>query len=126
MPSHNPYEYIPADRPRIINWPKIILLGIGIGLLIAIIVFFILDPLSKVSEEADNLLNQTQNQEDNVNDNNSAGSSDNNTYDCSSDVYNCGNFTTQSEAQYVFDLCGPGDIHQLDADGNGEACESLL
>ena len=105
------YSYYPAQQPRIINWPKIILLGIGIGLLIAIIVFFILNPLSKVSDRADNLLNETQGQET--------------TYDCSSDVYNCGNFTTRAEAQAVFDYCGPGDIHQLDADGNGEACESL-
>ena len=105
------YSYYPAQQPRIINWPKIILLGIGIGLLIAIIVFFILNPLSKVSDRADNLLNETQGQET--------------TYDCSSDVYNCGNFTIQSEAQAVFDACGPGDVHGLDADGNGEACEGL-
>ena len=105
------YSYYPAQQPRIINWPKIVLWTLGILILAFIIVFFILRPLSKVSEEADNLLNETQGQET--------------TYDCSSDVYNCGNFTTRAEAQAVFDYCGPGDIHQLDADGNGEACESL-
>ena len=50
------------------------------------------------------------------------------TYDCSSDVYNCGNFTTQAEAQEIYDYCvgqGKGDVHGLDGDGNGEACESL-
>ena len=49
----------------------------------------------------------------------------NNTYDCSSDVYNCGDFTTQEEAQEAFDYCGPVDIHRLDNDGDGEVCESL-
>ena len=90
---------------------KIILITLGILILAFIIVFFILRPLSLVSNRADNLLNETQGQET--------------TYDCSSDVYNCGNFTTRAEAQAVFDYCGPGDIHQLDADGNGEACEGL-
>ena len=49
-------------------------------------------------------------------------------YDCSSNVYNCGDFTTQAEAQAVFDYCdqqGAGDIHGLDGDGNGLACEGL-
>ena len=46
-------------------------------------------------------------------------------YDCSSNVYNCGDFTTQEEAQEVFDYCGPEDIHGLDNDGDGEVCESL-
>ena len=49
-------------------------------------------------------------------------------YDCSSDVYNCGDFSTQSEAQKVFDYCesqGKGDIHRLDSNNDGEACESL-
>lgn len=49
----------------------------------------------------------------------------NNTYDCSSDVYNCGDFTTQAEAQAVFDYCGSEDVHGLDNDGDGEVCESL-
>jgi len=46
-------------------------------------------------------------------------------YDCSSDVYNCADFTTQSEAQEVFDYCGPADIHRLDNDGDGVVCEGL-
>jgi len=46
-------------------------------------------------------------------------------YDCSSDVYNCGDFTTQSEAQAVFNYCGPEDVHRLDNDGDGVVCESL-
>ena len=49
-------------------------------------------------------------------------------YICSSDAYNCSDFATQAEAQAVFDYCvnlGFGDIHRLDGDGNGKACESL-
>lgn len=46
-------------------------------------------------------------------------------YDCSSNVYNCGDFTTQEEAQDVYDECGAADIHRLDNDGDGVVCESL-
>ena len=46
-------------------------------------------------------------------------------HDCSSDVYNCGDFDTQAEAQEVFEYCGPDDVHRLDSDGDGEVCESL-
>ena len=48
-------------------------------------------------------------------------------YDCESNTYNCGDFETQSEAQIVYEECGgvDNDIHQLDKDGNGLACESL-
>jgi len=48
-------------------------------------------------------------------------------YDCSSNVYNCGDFTTQAEAQAVYDYCSPtaGDIHRLDNDGDGKVCEGL-
>lgn len=46
---------------------------------------------------------------------------------CSTDVYNCGDFETQIEAQSIFDECGgvDNDVHGLDKDGNGLACESL-
>ena len=48
-------------------------------------------------------------------------------YSCSSDLYNCSNFSTHNEAQGVFEMCGGNlnDIHNLDADGDGLACESL-
>lgn len=51
----------------------------------------------------------------------------NGNYTCSSNVYNCTDFKTQSEAQYVFNLCGGigHDIHRLDSDKDGVACESL-
>ena len=43
---------------------------------------------------------------------------------CSQDLYNCDDFTTQPEAQAVFDAC-PTDINRLDLDGDGIACEGL-
>ena len=38
--------------------------------------------------------------------------------------YNCGDFETQEQAQYVLEN-ESGDPHGLDGDGNGVACESL-
>jgi len=46
-------------------------------------------------------------------------------YICSYNAYNCGDFSTHAEAQKVFDMCGSGDVHKLDRDGDGIACESL-
>ena len=49
-------------------------------------------------------------------------------YDCSSDLYNCGDFETQVQAQEAYDACileGVGDVHGLDSDGDGVVCESL-
>jgi hypothetical protein len=48
--------------------------------------------------------------------------------DCSGDLYNCGDFSTHRAAQACFNYCreqGRGDIHRLDSDNNGSACESL-
>ncbi len=47
---------------------------------------------------------------------------------CDADVRNCSDFATQPEAQACFDWCvsqGAGDIHGLDSNNDGEACESL-
>lgn len=46
---------------------------------------------------------------------------------CSYNVYNCSDFSTHVEAQNVFDYCGgvTNDVHRLDADKDGLACESL-
>ena len=47
---------------------------------------------------------------------------------CSGDIYNCGDFSSHSEAQACYDYCksiGKGDIHKLDNDKDGDACESL-
>jgi len=49
-------------------------------------------------------------------------------YACYEDAYNCGDFDTQSAAQSVYDYCHDsvgGDVHVLDSDGDGVACESL-
>ena len=47
---------------------------------------------------------------------------------CHDNVLNCSDFATQTEAQACYDHCvelGQGDIHRLDSDGNGVACEGL-
>lgn len=47
---------------------------------------------------------------------------------CSGDIYNCSDFSTQAEAQTCYDYCkslGHGDIHRLDVNNDGMACESL-
>jgi hypothetical protein len=47
---------------------------------------------------------------------------------CYADLYNCSDFDTQAEAQACYDHCmalGYGDIHGLDGDGDGIACEGL-
>jgi hypothetical protein len=47
---------------------------------------------------------------------------------CTGNLYNCSDFGTQAEAQACFDHCWDQvgtDIHRLDSDGDGEACESL-
>lgn len=47
---------------------------------------------------------------------------------CSSNSLNCANFSTHSQAQSCFNYCigqGRGDIHRLDGDNDGVACESL-
>jgi endonuclease YncB( thermonuclease family) len=47
--------------------------------------------------------------------------------ECSSNLYNCGDFKTQAEAQTLFECCGGTghDIHRLDSDKDGKVCESL-
>lgn len=47
---------------------------------------------------------------------------------CDADTLNCANFPTQPAAQSCYEHClalTGRDIHRLDADGNGIACESL-
>lgn len=48
--------------------------------------------------------------------------------DCSGNIYNCPDFDTQAEAQACYSFCmsqGRGDVHDLDRDNDGIACESL-
>jgi hypothetical protein len=51
------------------------------------------------------------------------------TYSCAKDLYNCPNFKTQKQAQAVMKYCNgknkKKDIHRLDADRDGKACENL-
>ena len=47
---------------------------------------------------------------------------------CSSSLYNCSDFSTRASAQACYDYCnstGHGDIHRLDGDNDGSACEDL-
>lgn len=48
-------------------------------------------------------------------------------YTCSTNTYNCSDFSTHAEAQAVFEQCGgaSNDVHKLDANKDGEACETL-
>jgi hypothetical protein len=48
-------------------------------------------------------------------------------YTCSANTYNCSDFATHAEAQAVYEQCGgaSNDIHKLDSNKDGEACESL-
>jgi len=47
--------------------------------------------------------------------------------DCSANKYNCTDFSSQPQAQTIFEKCGgtANDIHKLDVDGDGVACESI-
>lgn len=46
---------------------------------------------------------------------------------CEVDMYECNDFCTQGDAQKVFDECNIYglDVHNLDSDNDGIACESL-
>jgi micrococcal nuclease len=49
-------------------------------------------------------------------------------YDCSGNLYNCSDFKTHDEAQACYEHClkvTGKDIHRLDGNGDGEACEGL-
>ena len=46
-------------------------------------------------------------------------------YDPQGPDRDCGDFSSQAEAQVFFDAAGLGDPHRLDRDGNSVACESL-
>lgn len=48
-------------------------------------------------------------------------------YSCSSNMYNCTDFNTHAQAQSVYEQCGgiAHDVHMLDRDRDGVACESL-
>lgn len=125
-PSSNPYAYQPV-KPMT-NWPKIVLIALGVLIFIAAVYVGITYLTNKVQESSNGLnINITGNNNQSSN-GNSSNLGSNPVYECANDTYNCGNFTTRAQAQQVLDYCtqqGKGDIHQLDKDGNGKACESL-
>ncbi len=45
--------------------------------------------------------------------------------DPSGEDKDCGDFSSQAEAQAFYEAAGPGDPHGLDSEGDGVACESL-
>jgi endonuclease YncB( thermonuclease family) len=50
------------------------------------------------------------------------------TCSCSYNQYNCSDFSSHSQAQACYEYCisqGTGDVHRLDGDSDGSACESL-
>lgn len=57
----------------------------------------------------------------------SAGAESAGAYSCSANIYNCTSFKTHAEAQAAYEACGgpASDIHKLDQDGDGNACETL-
>jgi len=110
-----PYPYSPEPGPT--NWTVVIMLFAGILIVFVFITifFFIPDYIRGYLHDL------TQERIDNLEKNAVS-------YGCSSDIYNCSNFSTQAGAQDVFNWCvsvGTGDVHQLDKDGNGRACETL-
>jgi len=42
--------------------------------------------------------------------------------ECRANIYNCDDFATQEEAQLMLKKCGE-DVHKLDRDKDGRACE---
>lgn len=48
-------------------------------------------------------------------------------YQCWRNAYDCRDFRTHAEAQAVYQACGGprNDVHHLDTDGDGLACEYL-
>ena len=58
----------------------------------------------------------------------SSGNAGSSTCVCSSNSYNCKDFPNRAAAQACFETCravGAGDVHHLDGDNNGQACEAM-
>jgi len=108
MPSPQ-YHYEEPRKTR--NWSLIVMGILSIIILIGIIMYFVLNPLTLISKGTRDFFNGTVGQETQ--------------FVCNEDFYNCGDFDTQVEAQEVFDACGSEDIHGLDNDGDGMVCEGL-
>jgi len=57
----------------------------------------------------------------------SSGSRSSSGCSCSGNIYNCDDFSTHREAQACYEKCGgvSNDVHKLDRDADGSACETL-
>jgi endonuclease YncB( thermonuclease family) len=55
------------------------------------------------------------------------GSADPSSQQCSDNIYNCSDFESHDKVQEIYETCrgADNDVHRLDADGDGVACESL-
>ncbi|MEX2017605.1 MAG: excalibur calcium-binding domain-containing protein [Candidatus Pacearchaeota archaeon] len=124
-PPSSPYNpYTEPKMPKTRNWPVIILIALGVIILIGLVVLWVMNIVSE--DLNDNLTNN--NSGGGLGDNNSIAVGEPNPSACGEDLYNCGDFSTQAEAQAVYDVCieqGAGDVHGLDNDGDGVVCESL-
>jgi len=93
------------NKKGLLGW---IIVGIVVILVIGLFLFYIISP------------------SDSSNSNNF--DDDSSSVTCSSNVYNCDDFTVCEDVMEVFNDCkdrGFGDIHSLDRDENGVPCESL-
>ena len=126
MSSSSPAYQEEIHTPSTTNWTVVLFVAVGVIIVVTLVVVFFVIP--KVVEEA--FGNRINSDIDKLNINNSGiavGEPNPSGYDCTADIYNCGNFTTQAQAQVAFDACfkTAGDIFQLDGDGNGNVCENL-
>ncbi|MCK5624765.1 excalibur calcium-binding domain-containing protein [Candidatus Pacearchaeota archaeon] len=90
----------------------IIILALLVLVTIGLIVFLIFQFKGEKSSVEEGVLDDQENTLDN----------------CESNIYNCGDFETQEQAQEMFDLCFEEtneDVHGLDHDDDGVVCESL-
>lgn len=111
---YNPYEYESRSN-RSGKWLKVILIGSIIILLIAAAIFIIDFLSNSVRQKSGGIQG-------------GLGGASSSEYNCTADIYNCSNFTSQTQAQSVYNYCklqGAGDVNHLDADSNGIACEGL-
>ncbi|MBP9710755.1 MAG: thermonuclease family protein [Candidatus Pacebacteria bacterium] len=85
------------------------------------------EPVSKVEEKVEEKPTPVKKQETPPESQEASDPVDTSSYTCSTNKYNCTDFETHAEAQAVFEQCGgsSNDIHKLDSNKDGEACESL-
>ncbi|MCR4327004.1 MAG: excalibur calcium-binding domain-containing protein [Nanoarchaeota archaeon] len=112
------------DKKR--NWLLTITITFGVIVLLILVIFVVIPGFNNKNEVNNSIpVNQSINQSTNQSINQSNNTNNPNNFVCDVDFYNCNNFTTRTKAQAVYNACLPGDIHGLDNNGDGEACESL-